>query len=62
MDLVCKFCIWRESGLRNTPRGSLEWAGMRGRVYSASVGRDPVATVRRNPHRAQWTVSLPGFE
>ena len=61
-DISCELGVWLDSGVRNVPRGALQWHGVPRRVYTAAVaGHAPVATVRRNPYTRQWVVSMPGF-
>lgn len=53
---------WLESGLRNVPRGQLEWVGMPRKAYTATVGASVVATIRCKPYGRGWTARMEGFE
>lgn len=60
--LDCELGYWTAGGIRNTPRGVLEWNGIARRSYAASAGGKPVATVRRWPADPKtWVASIPGF-
>lgn len=61
MDIACDLGVWLDSAVRNTPHGTLSWAGLPRRVHTAAVGRCVIATLRYNAIARQWSVSIPGF-
>lgn len=60
-DLACELGTWLDSAVRNVPVGPVTWQGIPRRVYTASVGRTVLGTVRRALNQPLWLVSVPGF-
>lgn len=61
MTITCNLGVWEDNAQRVIPQGSLEWRSIPRRVYTASVGGKPLATIRRALYQKVWIASMPGF-